>query len=887
MSDWGTIEHLIDGGRLSRLVRVLAVLDEPARRGLAPAFREFERRARDEWRVRGEWEHLSRWGPGLVLVACGVLTPSAAAPVVARTWLGVPDATSLGGMVLQVLTDRQVGWIPDLASRLAARLRIAEGPGGQFRLIQVLVDGTGMPPPPDPGYAVQWFTAAVESGDPERLRHEVGRGPEWVEVMMLALDTPGSGSLLTWGETAGTVASGTAPLVGRDRLLDICLSRLQRGGRRGDLDGLRALHDALAPSAKECAAHAADYLALLPGSHSTVAGLALRQLRRAEEAGPLSLGQMRAAGEAVLVRPEKGLVRAQLSWLDEVAGRPGSAGVAVQTAALAFGHTQASDLQQRALTVVLRHRGKLSGIERDRVVEAARDLPSDLRAQALAGLDVAEPAIEVAPSQPVGAAIPRHAPVPILAIESPAELAEKLAALLGARYEDPFDPGTVERILCALVEFAWSDRAALGEALHPIISRDAWIDAVPRSEARLSKSGTGRAYDELLAAVGASVAPPDPSRRGKRWPRARSNGAREGLTRVFAARLSEIATGLTEAPIPCLLATPTSVDGSLDPAALCARLDRLAAAGAQPWPRDLAQSLLRLPPGPHPALAQRIAGLSLPQARALAEDLSGPGVLATITPAVRVELTTSSECWPRVTWVVDDGADPRSVSSWPAEWQDVLRLDQPLRGWHDEEPSWRTLWPSMLPGQPDLVGAYLLPELSDLQENGRQYAAPLPLLADSPGPFGPATLLAISCALSAATAEARAAALDALITLLSGSRIDPAWFGTTLGELARLNAVMLSRIVPRLRDVGPAVGWPQVWQVTAAALTVILPLAGDLTVQRLGDLLALAVEAADRIPHGELRPHPSDISGLAPIAARPGKSRLVTEARRLQHLHSR
>ena len=68
---------------------------------------------------------------------------------------------------------------------------------------------------------------------------------------------------------------------------------------------------------------------------------------------------------------------------------------------------------------------------------------------------------------------------------------------------------------------------------------------------------------------------------------------------------------------------------------------------------------------------------------------------------------------------------------------------------------------------------------------------------------------------------------------------------------------------------------------------MILPLAGDLTVQRLGDLLALAVEAADRIPHGELRPHPSDISGLAPIAARQGKSRLVTEARRLQHLHSR
>ncbi|NUS02845.1 MAG: hypothetical protein HOV97_09775, partial [Nonomuraea sp.] len=81
-------------------------------------------------------------------------------------------------------------------------------------------------------------------------------------------------------------------------------------------------------------------------------------------------------------------------------------------------------------------------------------------------------------------------------------------------------------------------------------------------------------------------------------------------------RYAELAEALRDGTLPpVLLATPTWMSGHLDPDVLIDRLETCAAAGVEPLPADLAQALLRLPRGCHPAAADRAAKVDSEAAR--------------------------------------------------------------------------------------------------------------------------------------------------------------------------------------------------------------------------------------------------------------------------------
>ncbi len=201
-----------------------------------------------------------------------------------------------------------------------------------------------------------------------------------VDVVAAWFDTPRSRNGDGWPTALNMLAA--EGLVDRAMLLGSCLAGLRRGGRPGATRGLLRLHDELAPTLGEVRSRARDYLALLSGTRSTVAGMAQRQLRRLDEADMLAAETLCDASAAVLLRTEKTIVRAQLAWIGAAARRhPDHAGDLVLAMAAAFGQ-QPADLQARALTLVLKHALGLDAATRARLAEAATALPADLRARA-------------------------------------------------------------------------------------------------------------------------------------------------------------------------------------------------------------------------------------------------------------------------------------------------------------------------------------------------------------------------------------------------------------------------------------------------------------------------------------------------------------------------
>ncbi|QCB20682.1 hypothetical protein E5N77_01625 [Streptomyces sp. SS52] len=152
---------------------------------------------------------------------------------------------------------------------------------------------------------------------------------------------------LTGDEHARTAPERTA-------LAEKLLTRLLRDGAPKTVTPVMTFLRALALTPAEQAPFLRDHVALLDLS-SPVAAYGQEVLRELDEAGLLEEDVLSEACERVLLRPEKKLVRAQLSWLDRVARRePARAGRISVCAALAFGHPDVS-VQERALTLVARH----------------------------------------------------------------------------------------------------------------------------------------------------------------------------------------------------------------------------------------------------------------------------------------------------------------------------------------------------------------------------------------------------------------------------------------------------------------------------------------------------------------------------------------------------
>ncbi|WP_446215592.1 hypothetical protein [Micromonospora sp. IBHARD004] len=837
-------ESLIRGD--VRAVRsVLNGLDEPARRALGDELVAHVRRRRDNW-----W-----WGKeatALALAAVGTLsTATKAAALLGRRSVMLRDADP--EPVVAVARQRGVTWLADLAYKLADRMRRSEPWEGWHFTAGLLLAEKVAPPPGDAfvagwAYAMWWQRPSGQQQPPllDRLRAD-----PFLDVLLPRLfEVDGVGADLTFGGDRQAAPRALAALAAEGRvdravLLDGVLGRLLRGDRPVALRPFLALHDLLTPTPEEVAARASAYLRLLADGPGPVATTALRTLRDPGDA--LELESLLDAARAVLTRPEKALVRAQLSWLDKLARQQPDRAAEIAAALAVAAEHPAADLRDRAVALAQRHGHR--PVRSVAVTVAGDELP---------------------PPAPAAAV-----PPPIAEVD---ELVEEVSALLGRRWPAL----AVERVLDGLVRLGTTDRDRLEPALLPVLQRHQ-VGAFDHPWAVFNLSA--QLHGVLLAAA----APAEAATRRDQWagiltesrPRAlrpfrgRPAGEpprRSALAQVYCARLAEIGQRLDGRDDPGLLAVPTSATGALDPTAL---YDRLAALGGRPvWRWDLTQALLRLPAGVDEALAARAASLGTPAGAELAGWLRGDVLPAPVHRVVTVgrrermgDYDFRYDRMPERRTVVattppDGVADPLGLLTVPAH-----LVGRGHGGWGD-------LWPALLPGDRGLVAAHLLAEVAKAaQEDLREGATVLPVLAECTGAGGPALDLALAYGLCARHEVDRVATLDALLMLAAAGDLDAPAVGVQLGALAADGQVTPARAATPLRDAVAAGARLSTWRLLAAALPALL--AAPTPPRGTPDLLTLAAETATatgvRI----------EVPGLADVVARGGGSRLVTEARRL------
>jgi hypothetical protein len=838
------------------------------------------------WQRRYEMQALLVAGAGSLATAAQV-----------ATWL---NRRSFGMVELDVpsiaavLTDRDVTWLPDLAQRLAGRMTERNRTPESWGLVAHFVRALGLPPPTGDQFVLGWLESVFrwdnlqKRGAREALRDD----PFLDHLLPYVFEVDGAGTLMNVGSWVSNYSKREKPDLGvlafasladegrvsRDVLLDGCLSRFLKGDRPGALGVFVTLHDGLAPTLDEVAARQEDYARLLPTAPSPVAILAQKALRALDDAGRLDPEVLVQGGRDVLFRSERGLVRTQLTWLDRAAKRdPTRAGDILQAVAVAFGHP-ALDLQERALNIMAKHVEACDTDARAALADAATVLDADLGARAAQLFGTATDAAPAAatvdlPTAPAAAPVWRPMPAPIA---SPAELAAELTALVGRA----MDPVGFERVLAAFVSLA-NDRGALRDALTPVVDRlapggyqpdldevllDRHLLEVARTLCRTSETpGWRAALKMMLQLVGVD----DRRKRSRATP---------APHRMLVMRLAEIGHHLDRRPVPALVATPTATTGHIDPAVL---VDRVAAAERddwQPWPVDLAQALLRLPRTADPDVVARAAALTSPAGRRLAERLAtGPYPDPAEVPIMR-KRARDWWAWHQAGNVADMPIVeliPDAASNDPLI--DPLFRNRPTGYWQYNVTRTYSLWPAVLPSHREVVAAHLLPDIADGPQFGSADPdAALPTLAEGSGPCGPAMAAAVAYTLGSARERTRVTGVDTALTLAATGDLDSAAVGEAVAAHLRAGVTKIVWLTPALTELANAGQPTAVWAIASRALAVVLALPKALP--GTADLLALA----SKVVAG--RPGLTPLPELAPVAARTGNSRLVTEARRLQRL---
>ncbi|GIE31265.1 hypothetical protein Ait01nite_043100 [Actinoplanes italicus] len=833
------------------------------------------------------WQSAANPAPGqaLAVIAC-VRGAAKAATLLARLSARTSNRSYLD-RIGEVGRSRGPSWLADVGTRLALRLPERNGRPEDWNLAAVLLRAAGADPPVTEAFARGWIRQLlrpVPAGqEPRSLAVRLGEDPFLDRLLPAFFEIDGLGTEAAVAfrdpgvehEDREPWLPAVVPVLleqgrlDRDLILGATVDRLGHGGRPAGLRAFVLLHDALRPTLDESTARVSDYTLMLPDGPSTVAALAQRTLRAMDDAGRLDLEVLLEVSGPVLVRPEKSLVKAQLIWLSRVAARhPDRIDEMVETVAVALGHPD-SEIRQRALDLVTRHRP-------DAVPGAA-------------GPDTTGPGV-------AAVYVAAEMPPPIAGV---AELAGEVASLLVTETAAGW-----ERVLAGLVTLhAAGHRREMAAMLTPFLER------YPYEFEHLIWVAQKRTVF-LGVAIRRLSDPDDP---GPAWERmvealrvAGETGQRGGpdsaLAKtpdgVLAARIAEVAMRLTDQPVPLLTATPTHVNGSLDATVLLARLERAEAEGWQPWRFDLEQALLRLPRRVEPAVVAAVQRLTSPAGRLFAGWLRDGGlpdpvsvrveqrpggfhptrvdpattpverVVADLKPARAGETAPAGE--PARAGKTAGTAEPSRTAGLSLEAQLVTVVRDPLPfrvGW---EPGGDDVGLAMvLPHHRDVIAAWILPDIAGVGGGPR-----MSLLADCTGPAGAATALALVYGLTARHEPDRAAAVDLFLALAAdGTELTDV--GTELGRLGGPDGlVMVSRSVPALADAHRAGASRQVWEVLAAALPHLLPVAP----RGLPDLLALAADVA---PAAGAR---GEVAGLAEVAARRGSSRLIAEARRLKSL---
>ncbi|WP_436519972.1 DUF7824 domain-containing protein [Actinoplanes sp. HUAS TT8] len=896
---WDDLHARARNEGLPGIVKRLAAATEEQRLALAPEVETtIKGLDRNEW-----WRASKNPNPGYALVVIGCMpTAARAAALLQRTsmqtWAQVGPAR-----FLEVARLRELPWLGDLGVRLAQKLPIRDADDELWPIVSALLNEGDAEPPVTEGVVRAWLDHLLRPpfrhrGAVAPLSIRLREDPHRDTLLPGLFEFNGLGTdlaALSWDasnkewDSTPAMPKVIAHLVGegtleRKAILDLTVDRLLRGGKPNELRPFTLLHDALAPDEDELTAHALDYARLLPDAPGAVATVAQKALRAVDDAGRLELETLLDTSGPTLVRKEKTLVKAQLAWLEKVARRePARAGEVLETVAAAFGHP-ALDVQERALTLIGKQVARLDPDTLTRIADASTGLAGDLPARAAELFGTSTPEAEEQIPELLPAAPTAEMPPPIATAP---ELAEELVALCHEETAIRW-----ERVLAGLVSvYATEGAEVLGAALRPVLDRytgdfgeNSWNRTEPllhlgvaiRSAigpdlpANAPRTGTGSSanlWEWLITSVRTA------------WQGGRRGGNDSALAAtpdgVLGLRVAETATQLTRTMVPLIMATPTHVTGSIDPAVLLERLRRAEAEGWQPWPVDFEQALLRLPREADPAVTAGAAGLTSPAGRQFAAWLSGGGLPDPVSRRFeQAPDTKGRDYWApslrRVVAILEPARDGG------------LRLERQLltvvpsvhpEGYPSDFHDTGDVVAMVLPHHREAVAAWVLPELAALaDQEQREGSAVLPLLAESSGPVGPALSYGVAYGLGARHQENRVAAVDAFLTLAARPEPFAAAVGAALGDLGADGVLKLSRVGPALAEIHRAGGSVALWEVLVTALPSLLAAAPH----GLPDVLELATQVA-RAVHAR-----SEIAGLGEVAGRAGSTRLVKEAKRLQ-----
>ncbi|MEU4626446.1 hypothetical protein AB0G04_41510 [Actinoplanes sp. NPDC023801] len=870
MVSFPQLESWIRAGDVDSVVTGLLSLGEPARRALATQVKgivlrwsdpgigtdpmapgavagldpmEFFARQADAHHRR--LTHLQRREAALRVAGAACL-PRAADVV---SWLRSdrfwqpPAPASVDGVV-RVLRAAGRPSIPAIARSLAEKMRPNQV-DNQWPLVVRLLGEAELPPPITESTVRGWMRQVGA----DRYRKDLAdllRADPLMELMLPHVFTvPLLGQELDEEWTKALTRLAADGVLDRSALLDGCVLRLHAGDRTAALRRMVVLHRLLDPTAEEAAARRGEYCGMLSGPDPTVAEVAQRALRLADDAGLLDADTVADAAWAVLLRKEKKLVRAQLDWLGAALARePGRLLFEALLSGLA---NPAADLAERALKLAARHLPAFGATGHEMLAAAAAELQGDLRRQATGLLGGAGPG---ATPQPAG--IVRLPPVvPAAPMPPPIASIPELVAEAKHLLYDAEDQVRVELILDALVKFTATDRPALARALKPIVPH--WRNAFANL---LHAVVTGEFVAWSPSSWERTAAPPF-------W--------------MPVKRMTELTRQMCQTPPPALLATPATVDGHVDPA----RVLRLLGEDWEPEPFDLSQALLRLPRAVSPDIRAAAARLESPAGKAFAEFLESGGlpdpVVEGVTPVRPCPHAAGTRCDCRTR------ARRRTVAFGPIEHNLTVQpylLHQPAESARDRVDGYRwgpslAGWPMVLPSHREIAAAHIQPRLIEATE-GKGAAGEigvLPALAACDGPFGTAMALCLAYGASATRPDGRVAASDAFVDLAARGVLDGSLVGRELAALSEANGVVLKRVADTLSQALQAGAAAEVWATVREFLPTILtaakPAAG------LPDLLLVAEAAAAASGASE------DIPEVAEVASRAGRSRLVTEAARL------
>ncbi|MEU7280064.1 DUF6493 family protein [Streptomyces sp. NPDC045431] len=866
------VEELLKAVREGRRDDVPALvkgLDPAGRKAALAELKELRKELRGwDW---DRWEERRSISRALLVAGAGCHTGAAAA----AAWIGARDLRDWErlptGMLLDLLADREAGWLGDVAHRLAGRPATAEE---DYPLVHELVRLADCPVPVTDGYVHGWSDAVAQQGVLPALRTDP-YAPVLVPRLFETTELP---STLSWRSDdwqAGLVALADEGVVERGVLVDACVARLLRGAKPGAVRFFLDLLRRLRLTADEERVRKADWMGMAADGPSIVAAHAQEVLARLSAAGDLSARELAEVSGSVLFRTEKKLVRAQLVLLGKALRQGGADAAAELLPAVteAFGHAD-TGVQERALKLVGRHLSGVGEETRAELAGAAALLSPVHRAAAAEVFGEAFPAEGDGEAEPYEEFLPpapearRVAP----AADSLPELVEDVAVLLKAGD----DVLGVERALDGLVRFAYRDLDALREALLPLVADLWWYERDKRNLMEYLQP-----VDLVVAAVVERVTV------GRLHAELRAGGTQacvhRSLDRIPVRRAQEAALTMLRCPVPYLLATPTWHTGAVDPGELVERLRGYERLGARPGEVDFAQALLRVrrtAPGAAEA-AEAAARLGTREGERLARWLTSEKSPA---PALRGVVEAEKRSFHSGHWshalvrriVLTPRERPVVEREFPPAFHWLGRVTAGTGGchrWMTGEPHWT----AVLPEDRETLATWLLPMAStaadDEMRGGTWFLAPL---AEAGGEAGPALHLALATGLGARHAEDRLVAVDAFLVLAARGELDAARLGRDLAELVRIGTVKPNRLADSARTAAATGAYATTWAVLASALPGLVD--GGEPVRGLGEILAVAADCVERCGAVSAR---VTVPGLDALAARRGSSQLVTQAKRL------